>query len=219
MGRKPNPPRRKPPRKSPVTTVKTGGRALKSHEIARAIDPSSVPAGLPVAGGDPRSPDVVETHVTRTMELLVKRTPRVEIAAALGLSPYTADQYIARARERLVAIQHATQKELLADSQARVEWLAAHGGLESRDQVQAERLLAELRGLLGVRGSVVVNQLQQVNIGAAAGQPEGDLSRLSSAAQVVLEWLTAVYEGEMVTAPVDALRQLLGEVAAPGPVI
>jgi hypothetical protein len=206
MGRKPNPPRRKPKRPTGKRTVKTGGRARKCDEIARATDPNGVDPSLPVAGGDPKVPEEVERHTTTVLELLTRRTPRLDVYRLMEpMPPRTVDRYIALARDRMVELQHATQKQLLADSQARVEWLAAHGGLESRDQVVAERLLAELRGLLGVRGSVVVNQMVQVNGQAGAAASTGDLSRLSPAEQVDFEHLTAVYEGELSQVPVDAL--------------
>jgi hypothetical protein len=55
----------------------------------------------------------------------------------------------------------------------------------------------------------------EVHLNAADAEqaftPTGDLSRLSTAGRAVLQWLTMVYEGQDPPAPVDALRQLLGE--------
>lgn len=161
-------------------------------------------------GSDMRPTDAaVEATTMQVLRWLADRVPRVDILEKLAPMPVrTVDDYIKRAKELLREEYARERPELVALTEARMESLAKDL-TEDGPRVALERNLAEVRGVLGGKGTAVA---VQVNVGADGQPAAGDLSRLSAAQAVVLEWLTAVYEGETCQAPVDAVRQVLVEV-------
>jgi hypothetical protein len=147
--------------------MKESMKKKKLAEVGSRPPATSITRATPPGGVAPSYAEF-EVNLAKVEQLMAKRTPRLRIYETMAPMPSrTVDDYMARVRRRWAEAMAAQRPELIAEALERIDDMVA-SLTDEKAVVSAERLRAELLGLVGTHAAVAV----QVNVGAQNNGPD-----------------------------------------------